>query len=44
MSYTASYTEGDRAVTIVPNLYVVDTDPDPVIIRWVLYLRSWYTE
>ena len=31
--YTTTYTEAMGPVAIVPNLYVVDTDPSPVIIR-----------
>ena len=31
--YSTSYMEGTGAIAIVPSLHVVDTDPDPIIIR-----------
>ena len=30
---TTSYTEGSGEVAIAPNIHVVDTDPNPMIIR-----------
>lgn len=33
IEYTTSYVEGSGAMTIVPNLHVLDVDPSPMIVR-----------
>ena len=40
MNFTIPYTEGSGPATILPNLFVVDNDPSPIIIRWD---RNHYT-
>lgn len=39
-TFSANYTEGSEPLAIVPNLFVVDTDPMDMIRRWVEVM--WY--